>query len=103
MVVQVTPEIDAAADQFVRWGPIHNPLLLTQPLDNLLHVPEGVLEFEGDKTYVHVLTSPEGAEEQTFERREVVTGLSDGTNMEIREGLSETDRVRGAAIPHTEQ
>lgn len=103
IMFEVKAAIDADDDLFVRSGYSANASIMIENRENVLAVPEGVLEFEGDKTYVHVLTSPEGAEEQTFERREVVTGLSDGMNMEIREGLSETDRVRGAAIPHTEQ
>ena len=34
-------------------------------------------------------------EQQTFERRRVVTGLSDGINIEIKSGLSKKDKVRG--------
>ena len=44
-----------------------------------------------------------GSEEQTFEKREVTTGLSDGMNMEIKEGLSETDRLRGMAMPRAKK
>ena len=54
--------------------------------------------FEGDKSYVQLLTSPEGDEEQTFERREVKIGLSDGINIEITEGVTAEDKVRGARI-----
>ena len=58
------------------------------------HILSG--SFEGDKTYVQVLTSPAEAEEQTFERREVKIGLSDGINIEITEGVTADDQIRGA-------
>jgi HlyD family secretion protein len=32
--------------------------------------------------------------EQQFERREVQTGLSDGINIEILDGLSEGDKIK---------
>jgi HlyD family secretion protein len=36
--------------------------------------------------------------EQVFERHPVVTGLSDGIKIEIKEGLAANDKIRGAAI-----
>ena len=88
---------------FVRSGYSANASIMIETRENVLAVPESVLEFEEDKTYAYVLTSPEGAEEQTFEKREVTTGLSDGMNMEIKEGLSETDRLRGMAMPRAKK
>ena len=37
-------------------------------------------------------------EKKTYERKQVVTGLSDGVNIEIKKGLSLKDRVRGPEI-----
>ena len=34
-------------------------------------------------------------DKKTYERRKVVTGLSDGINIEIKSGVSAKDRVRG--------
>lgn len=56
----------------------------------VLAIDEGLLQFEGEETFVEVETAP-----QVFERRKVVTGLSDGIKIEIVEGLAETDRVKG--------
>ena len=39
-------------------------------------------------------TSPEESPEQTFEKRDVTLGLSDGVNIEIVSGVTETDKVR---------
>ena len=60
--------------------------------------PQLKCEFEGNKTYVQTLTSPADSEEQTFERREVTIGLSDGVNVEITGGITADDQVRGARI-----
>jgi HlyD family secretion protein len=64
-------------------------------------VPESAIEFEGDDTYVYVVKG-EGRN-KTYERKKVVTGLSDGVNIEIKEGLSEGDTVRGPRIIEDEQ
>lgn len=43
-----------------------------------------------------MLTSDEHADPQTFDKREVKTGLSDGVNIEIAEGLDAETAIRGA-------
>ncbi|HNX79217.1 MAG TPA: hypothetical protein PKJ24_05015, partial [Prolixibacteraceae bacterium] len=53
----------------------------------------GMLKFEKDSAYVEVETDP-----QKFEKRFVKTGLSDGINIEVREGLAKTDRVKGEKV-----
>ena len=80
---------------FVRAGYSANASVMIQNREGVLVLPESTVEFEGDKTYVYVLDGPEEADEQSFERREVTIGLSDGINIEITGGLVETDRVRG--------
>ena len=40
------------------------------------------------KTFVNLLTSDSTATDQTFERKEVKLGLSNGVNVEVTEGLS---------------
>ena len=93
-------EVKAAAtipdSIFVRAGYSANASIVIQRRAGVLTLPESTIEFEGDKTYVQVLTSPAEAEEQTFERREVKIGLSDGINIEITEGVTADDQIRGA-------
>ena len=93
-------EVKAAAtipdSIFVRAGYSANASIVIQRRAGVLTLPESTVEFEGDKTYVQVLTSPAEAEEQTFERREVKIGLSDGINIEITEGVTADDQIRGA-------
>jgi HlyD family secretion protein len=57
-------------------------------------IPEGMLKFEKDSSYVEV----QSGEEQKFEKRYVRTGLSDGINIEITEGLKKEDKVKGEKI-----
>ena len=61
-------------------------------LDRRNQVPalkESLLQFEGEDVFVEVETAP-----QTFERRKIKTGLSDGVLIEIVEGLSQDDKVK---------
>ena len=60
---------------------------------NVLAVPESAIEFDGNDTYVYVIKG-EG-DKQTYERRKVQTGISDGINIEIRSGVKQNERVRG--------
>ncbi|KAA6307834.1 Cobalt-zinc-cadmium resistance protein CzcB, partial [termite gut metagenome] len=60
----------------------------------VLTVPESVIEFKKDSTFVWVMT--DSVPQQKFDRRQVVTGMSDGIKIEIKEGLTETEKVRGA-------
>ena len=54
----------------------------------------GLLKFENDSSYVEV----QNGEDQVFEKRTVKTGLSDGINIEITEGLKMDDKVKGEKI-----
>lgn len=93
-------EVKAAAkipeEVFVRAGYSANANIVIENREGVLTVPEGTIEFDEGKSYVYVLTSAETAEEQTFEKREVEIGLSDGMRVEIVSGITADDRIRGA-------
>ena len=77
----------------IRSGYSANAEIVLASARSVLTVPESAIEFSGDDTYVYVVKGQ--GDEKTYERRKVVTGLSDGVNIEIRSGLKKTDRVRG--------
>ena len=95
-------EVKAAAtipdDVFVRAGYSANANIVIERRAGVLTLPESTIEFEGSQSYVYVLTSPADSETQTFERRAVELGLSDGIRVEILSGLGAGEQVRGAAI-----
>ena len=64
-----------------------------QRADNVLAVPESTLEFSGDSAFVYVLT--DSVPQQKFVRRAVKTGISDGIKMEIKQGVSAGELIRG--------
>jgi HlyD family secretion protein len=80
-------------DQFIRAGYSANANIVLEKKDSVLVIPEGMLKFEKDSSYVEVETTP-----QVFEKRMVKTGISDGINIEVTEGLTKTDKVKGEKI-----
>jgi len=80
-------------DQFIRSGYSANENIVLDRRDSVLTIPEGLLKFEKDTAYVEVETDP-----QKFDKRLVKTGISDGINIEITEGLSKADKVKGDKI-----
>lgn len=93
-------EIKAAAsipqDAFVRAGYSANAEIVLKRAENVLTLPESTVEFNGDSAFVQVVKQE--TPEQIFEKRPIIVGLSDGIKIEIKEGLTEKDKVRGAVI-----
>lgn len=76
----------------IRSGYSANAEILLEEAKNVLAIPESAIEFEGDSTFVYVKKN------KSYERQSVVTGLSDGLNIQIKKGLKEGDIVRGSQI-----
>lgn len=95
-------EVKAAAtipdNVFVRAGYSANASIVIERREGVLTLPESTIEFEGDRSYVYVLTSPASSDEQQFEKREVEIGLSDGIRVEIRSGVSAGEQIRGSKV-----
>ncbi len=77
----------------LRAGYSANASICLEKADNALSLPEGVIEWVGDSTFVYVLTAEEPV--QKWEKRAVETGLSDGINIHIKSGITQDDKVRG--------
>lgn len=77
----------------IRSGYSANAEMELQHVPHALTVPESAVEFSGDTTFVHVLT--DSVPLQQFERRRIVTGISNGIDTEVKEGLEPGDLVRG--------
>jgi HlyD family secretion protein len=78
----------------IRSGYSANAEIVLAHASQVLTVPESVIEFKKDSTFVWVMT--DSVPRQKFDRRQVVTGMSDGIKIEVKEGLTETEKVRGA-------
>jgi HlyD family secretion protein len=86
-------EIKAAVklkeNQFIRAGYSANADIVLERRDDVLAISEALLQFDGDSAFVEVLVG-----EQEFEKRYVTTGLSDGINIELKEGVSKDDQFK---------
>lgn len=93
-------EIKAAVSlpdtSFVRAGYSANAEIVLERAENVLTIPESTVEFHGDTAFVQVVKQEKP--KQIFEKRLIKTGLSDGIKIEVKEGLTEKDKIRGAAI-----
>ncbi len=96
VMFEVKAAVEVPDSIFVRSGYSANANIMIRSREGILTLPESTIEFEGAKTYVEVLTGAEDADPQTFEKREVQIGLSDGINIEITDGLTAQDKVRGS-------
>ncbi|HEX7027605.1 MAG TPA: efflux RND transporter periplasmic adaptor subunit [Gammaproteobacteria bacterium] len=74
---------------YLRAGYSANADIVLDKRDNVLAINEKNLIFADGKAFVDVEVAS-----QQFERREVVTGLSDGINIEIVEGLTEGEVIK---------
>lgn len=99
-----TFEIKAAvvpdASMKLRAGYSANASVILEKEENTLSIPERVIEFQGDSTFVYVLRgNPKPGEKQEFDRVAVRTGISDGVNIAVSgEGLSTESKLRGSKM-----
>lgn len=77
----------------IRSGYSANAEIVLAEARHVMSVPESAIEFEGDNTFVYIVKGT--GKDKTYEHRKVVTGLSDGLNIEIKSGLRMNERVRG--------
>ena len=80
----------------IRSGYSANAEIVRASANKVLSIPESAIEFSGDSTFVYVVSG--AGDKKTYERRQVVTGLSNGVDIEIKKGLTTKDKVRGPEI-----
>ncbi|GAB6395044.1 MAG: efflux RND transporter periplasmic adaptor subunit (MFP) [Bacteroidales bacterium] len=93
---EIKAAVKIPADAFIRAGYSANAEIVLKRVENVLTVPESTVEFHGDSAYVQVVKQEQP--EQVFERQPITVGLSDGIKIEVKEGLTADDKIRGAAI-----
>lgn len=91
---EIKADVRLKEGQFIRAGYSANANIVLERKDSVLVIPEGMLKFQNDSSYVEIKMG----EEPVFEKRFVQTGLSDGINIEITEGLKKEDNVKGEKI-----
>jgi len=74
---------------FLRSNYSANADIVLDKREDALAINEGNLIIDGKATFVEVETGP-----QKFEKREIKTGLSDGINIEVIEGLKPDEKIK---------
>ena len=86
---QVKAAITTKEGVFIRAGYSANADIVLDRRDQVLAISEGLLQFDKGKPYVEVEIGPE-----TFERRDIEVGLSDGINIEVVSGLDKETTIK---------
>ena len=90
-----TASVIPQKDKVIRAGYSANATIVLEKRENILAIYESDLSFSNDSAFVELKTAPD-----QFTKRHVVTGLSDGINIEIRSGLTLKDELKKiSAIP----
>lgn len=95
ILFQIKAAVKVPKDMFIRAGYSANAEIVLDRVQNVLSVPESCIEFSGDTAFVYVLKT---REPQTFVKRKVTVGMSDGIKIELKSGLKLNEKVRGAEI-----
>jgi len=90
---KVKAAVKVDQEHTIRSGYSANAQIELEKVTDVLTIPESALEFVKDESYVYKM-----GQDGTYTRTKVETGLSDGVNIEIKEGLNEGDTVRGPRI-----
>ena len=92
---EIKADVALKEGQFIRAGYSANANIVLERKDSVMVLPEGMLQFRNDSAFVEVLTNEA---DLIYEKRNVKTGISDGINIEIVEGLTRDDKVKGDKI-----
>jgi HlyD family secretion protein len=89
---EIKADVKLKNNSFIRSGYSANADIVLDRKDSVMVIPESLIKFEkdGDSAYVEIETKP-----QVFEKRYIKTGLSDGVNIEVKEGVGMTDKLKG--------
>lgn len=86
---QIRAAVKLSEKLFLRSNYSANADIVLEKKEGILAINEGNLIVEENAQFVEIETGP-----QKFEKREVKTGISDGINIEILEGLKEGDKIK---------
>ncbi len=86
---QIRAAVQLDASNFLRAGYSANADIILDSRNEVLAIPESVLQFEGDTTFVELEVKP-----NEYRKQIVKTGLSDGINIEVLNGVKAKDKLK---------
>ena len=95
IMFEMKAAVKVPTNVFIRAGYSANAEIVFSKSESVTTIPESCVEFSADTAFVYVLTKKDP---QTFVKKQVKIGLSDGVKIEIISGLKKKDSIRGAEI-----
>ena len=92
---EIKAAIKVPSGDTLRAGYSANATVSLSKVSGVMTIPESVIEWEGDSTFVYVLT--DSVPQQKFDRKAIKTGTSDGINIQVTEGIKNGELLRGGA------
>lgn len=89
---EIRAAIDLNKDYFIRAGYSATADIVLERRDSVLAIKESLLIFEDDTTYVEI-----EKEDQVFEKVAIETGISDGINIQVLDGITEDMPIKKGA------
>jgi len=86
---QIKAQVVLKEGDFIRAGYSANADIVLDKKENVLAIKESMLQFSGDSVFVEVEKG-----NQKYEKRLIKTGLSDGINVEILEGVKKEEKIK---------
>lgn len=86
---QIKANIEQIDTVFIRAGYSANADIVLERRDSVLAIEESYISVSNDSSFVEVEKEP-----QVFEKRLVKTGLSDGINIQILDGITKDDKIK---------
>ena len=86
---EVRAAVQLRKEYFLRAGYSANADIVLDRKDSVLAIKESNILFEEDKTFVEIAMG-----DQQFEKKEIRTGISDGINIEVLDGLSKETQIK---------
>ena len=91
--VSVPVSATEGSSPLIRSGYSATAQIVLEETTQVLTIPEAAIEFSGDSTFVYLVSGTDKS--PVYTRTPVTIGLSDGVNIEVKEGVKKEDRVRG--------
>lgn len=93
---EIKAAINVDGTMNLRSGYSANAKVVLTKVENTLMIPERIIEFSGDSTFVYLLKD---SVEQSFDRTPLTTGVSDGINIQIVDSvININSKLRGNEI-----
>jgi HlyD family secretion protein len=96
VLFEIKAAVQVPDSAFIRAGYSANAEIVLLKADDVLSIPESSVEFSNDSAFVYVVK--EEKPKQVFDKKHVTVGLSDGISIEIKNGLTLSDKIRGTKI-----